>query len=110
LIEMMGDADGDDADGDDADGDAECEPCEPTEHELAAAAYFEQVQQELAWTDPSSPPPLPPLAVLKSTYNGCAGGLVLYKSHLLWGAMGTHCETGLQPSPYRAPSLNPREP
>ena len=92
LIELVGEADDEDAD---ADEPGPCEPCEeeasaPSAQEAKATAFFASVREELAWAVEEGPPPATPLAVLKSSYNGCAGGLVLTSSKLLWVAMGSH--------------------
>ena len=39
------------------------------------------------------PLPEPSLVVLKASYKGCAGGLQLTSSQLLWVVVGTHCST-----------------
>ena len=97
LIELVGEAELpglDDADSDDGSDDGEvcepCEPCEPTQQESVAMAFFQQVADELAWSMPAAPPPSPPLALLRASFNGCAGGLVLTRSELLWVSMGAH--------------------
>ena len=90
LIDLVGE--GDDQEDNDGNEHAEmCTPCtEPTEQECVAAAFFQQVADELAWSMPSAPPPSPPLALLKASFNDCAGGLVLTRSELLWVPMGAH--------------------
>jgi hypothetical protein len=71
LLDMV--ADGEDADGDESSpGDDECslcepEPSEPSHCERVASAFFEQVAEELEWTDPTSGGS-PPLAVLYTRY------------------------------------------
>ena len=93
IIDLVGEAD--EQDGDDGNEHAEaCTPCtestEPTEQERVATAFFQQVADELAWQMPSAAPPSLPLALLKASFNDCAGGLVLTRSELLWVPMGAH--------------------
>ena len=87
LLDMV--ADGEDADGDDECSVCEPEPTEPSKCERVATAFFEQVAEELAWTDPTSGG-LPPLAVLGASYDGVAGGLILTPYQLMWVAEGCH--------------------
>ena len=75
-------------------GDDECsvcepEPTEPSKCERVASAFFEQVAEELAWTDPTSGGS-PPLAVLGASYDGGASGLILTPYQLMWVAVGCH--------------------
>ena len=66
------------------DEDEECPPCEPdepkqpgqTEAERVAAVFFEEVREVSGWSTKGAPPSAP-LAVLRASHNGCAGGLLL---------------------------------
>eukprot|EP00966_Prymnesium_polylepis_P333318 7388790-Prymnesium_polylepis.1 len=95
LMEMIGEAEGDD-EAEDGDG-GQCEQCDPmetsdakqTEEERVAAAYFEEVQEAVGWSTEGAPPS-PPLAVLRASRNGCAGGLLLTRFELLWVKVGGH--------------------
>ena len=108
LIELMGEADDEHAD---AEEPAACEACEPVQ-EAIAAAFFESVREELAWSAESGTLPSPPLAVLKASYRGCAGGLLLTASQLLWVPMGTlmHPPPRQPLPPPRLLTLRPRRP
>ena len=92
LIELVGDAGDDDDEAGDA---AACEACEPDEsgtptaQETMATAFFERVREELAWSELGALPSQP-LGMLKASYNGCAGGLILTRAELLWVPMGAH--------------------
>ena len=99
LMELV--AEGEGCDEDVGSTDMECEPCPPpepteleqqqaTEQEQIAAAFFEQVAEELAWTDPTGALPSGPLAMLRASFNGCAGGLILTPYQLMWVAAGSH--------------------
>ena len=78
LMQLLADADDDD----DADADEACSPCppcepeeaEPSELERKALAFFTQVREELAWSVEEGPPPATPLALLRASYQGRAGG------------------------------------
>ena len=99
LMELV--AEGEGSDGDVGSTDMECEPCPPseptepeqqqaTEQEQVAAAFFNQVAEELAWTDPTGALPSEPLAMLRASLDGCAGGLILTPHQLMWVAAGSH--------------------
>ena len=91
LMDMVAEAEDDDG-GEDAPAGFECPRCEsePTDQEKVASAFFEQVAEELAWTDPTSTLPSVPLAVLRASFNGSAGGLMITAHQFLWVAMGSH--------------------
>eukprot|EP00966_Prymnesium_polylepis_P312215 7214122-Prymnesium_polylepis.1 len=98
LLDLLDDAGDDDDDDDDSGAREECEPCEPsapnrsdtpTEAEQIATAFFEEVTEAVGWSTESAPPS-PPLAVLRATRNGCAGGLMLLRFELLWIKAGSH--------------------
>ena len=99
LMEMVADAEGD-VDIAEIDGAAmECDPCEEdepepceiaTESEQVATAFFERIADELAWTDPTSALPSPPLGLLAASFEGCTGGLLLTAHQLMWVAAGAH--------------------
>ena len=92
LMELVAEGEGEDESAPCEDECASCEsePPEPSEHERIAAAFFEQVAEELAWTDPTGALPTPPLAVLRASYDGVAGGLLLTPHQLMWVGMGAH--------------------
>ena len=115
LVEMVGVLEDEPADEESPQPCLPCEPDEPTELEEKATAFFASVREELAWSVEEGPLPTTPLAVLKASYKGCAGGLVLTSSKLLWVAMGSHfskpglcinlgdidrCAAGINTSPF----------
>lgn len=65
------------------------EATEPTGAEKKAEAYFAEVTEAIGWRSEGLPPSAP-LAVLRASYNGCAGGLLLTEYELLWIATGSH--------------------
>ena len=92
LIEMVDEAEDEGEEGN------LCEPCDveapaessaPTEAERVAAAYFQEVTEAVEWSTEGAPPS-PPLAVLRASHNGHAGGLLLTRFELLWIAAGSH--------------------
>ena len=88
LMEMLGETDEEEGE----EGGSTCEPCtpaEPTEQERTATAYFEEVREVVGWSMEGAPPS-PPLAALRASHNGCAGGLLLTRFELLWIAAGSH--------------------
>eukprot|EP00964_Phaeocystis_antarctica_P123709 scaffold87403_cov33-Phaeocystis_antarctica.AAC.1 len=95
MLEMLVSADAEGEDGGEEGGDEgeedelTCAPCEPTELQSVAEAYFAEVQESIAWSTEGAPPS-PPLAVLQASRNGCAGGLLLTRFELLWFATGSH--------------------
>ena len=90
IMDLMADGESDGGSDDDEQEDPECEQCEPTEQEQMASSFFQRVASELEWTDPSGVPPEPPLAVLRASFGGCLGGLILTASQLFWVAKGRH--------------------
>jgi hypothetical protein len=116
LMGLLGEAEGD-SDGEE--GEPECEPCthirqegdgasacgqcesdEPCESsapngsnmidaEKVATAFFQEVAEAVGWSTEGAPPS-PPLAVLRASHNGCAGGLLLTQFELLWIKSGSH--------------------
>jgi hypothetical protein len=97
LVEMLddaGEADDDDQSGESCEPCELCEPSEPdgssmTEAERVATAYFQEVTEAVGWSTEGAPPS-PPLAVLRASHNGCAGGLLLTHFELLWIKVGSH--------------------
>jgi hypothetical protein len=98
LMEMVGDAEDEDESGGEGEEGEVCESCESCESskpvelstaEQCATAYFEEVAAAVSWSS-EGPPPEAPLAVLKASLNGCAGGLLLTPYELLWIAAGSH--------------------
>jgi hypothetical protein len=57
--------------------------------ERIAIAYFAEVREAIGWSTDGMPLS-PPLAVLRASYNGCAGGLLLTHFELLWIKAGSH--------------------
>jgi hypothetical protein len=99
LMELVTDAEGTDEAVDGASDAMECDPCAPdatecesdaTEQEQVASAFFQQVAEELAWTNPTGALPVDPLAVVRASFNGRTGGLMLTSHHLAWIAKDTH--------------------
>ena len=57
--------------------------------ERIAIAYFAEVREAIGWSTDGMPLS-PPLAVLRASYNECAGGLLLTHFELLWIKAGSH--------------------